>query len=175
LSARFRIHRSGAQVLRDLDRPCAVSIKLLVDVGDALYQPLYGPGAKMPEWLNGLGHSIDLMHLRALRQSAWSTIYRLRRSKPLASRFRSHLLFVLWRSETCLNIRTIRYIVFRSELQIPRIQRDVYAAAAFLCAPNCAARRRSDSSQPRAAAICMPPCAQGIATVGTPARLKGAL
>lgn len=36
------------------------------------------------------------------------------------------------------------------------------AAAAFLWAPSCAARWRSDSSQPRAAAICTPPCAHGI-------------
>jgi D-erythrulose 1-phosphate 3-epimerase len=50
--------------LQDLDGRCAVSVKLLVDIGHALYQPLYGPGARMPEWLNGLGDSIGAFHLQ---------------------------------------------------------------------------------------------------------------
>jgi sugar phosphate isomerase/epimerase len=50
--------------LKDLDGRCAVSVKLLVDIGHALYQPLYGPKANMPEWLNGLGHSIGAFHLQ---------------------------------------------------------------------------------------------------------------
>ncbi len=54
----------GKRFMNDLDGRCAVSVKLLVDIGHALYQPLYGPGAKMPEWLNGLGKSIGAFHLQ---------------------------------------------------------------------------------------------------------------
>jgi D-erythrulose 1-phosphate 3-epimerase len=50
--------------LNDLEGRCAVSIKLLVDIGHALYQPLYGPGARMPAWLHGIGHSIGAFHLQ---------------------------------------------------------------------------------------------------------------
>ena len=50
-----------------------------------------------------------------------------------------------------------------------------FARAVLLCAPICAASWSSDSSASRAAASCMPPCAHGMATVGTPARLKGAV
>jgi D-erythrulose 1-phosphate 3-epimerase len=50
--------------LSDLEGRCAVPVKLLVDVGHALYQPLYGPNARMPEWLHGLGRSIGAFHLQ---------------------------------------------------------------------------------------------------------------
>ena len=50
--------------LADLKGRCAVSVKLLVDIGHALYQPLYGPQANMPEWLNGLGRNIGAFHLQ---------------------------------------------------------------------------------------------------------------
>ena len=48
----------------DLDGRCAVPVKLLVDIGHALYQPLYGPAARMPQWLNALGHEIGAFHLQ---------------------------------------------------------------------------------------------------------------
>jgi D-erythrulose 1-phosphate 3-epimerase len=50
--------------LQDLEGSCAVSVKLLVDIGHALYQPLYGPETRMTEWLNGLGDSIGAFHLQ---------------------------------------------------------------------------------------------------------------
>jgi sugar phosphate isomerase/epimerase len=50
--------------LKDLEGRCAVDVKLLVDIGHALYQPLFGPDAKMPDWLNGLGDSIGAFHLQ---------------------------------------------------------------------------------------------------------------
>jgi sugar phosphate isomerase/epimerase len=50
--------------LSDLEGRCDVSIKLLVDIGHALYQPLYGSEVRMPQWLNGLGHSIGAFHLQ---------------------------------------------------------------------------------------------------------------
>jgi sugar phosphate isomerase/epimerase len=50
--------------LQDLEGRCQVPVKLLVDIGHALYQPLYGPRANMPEWLNGLGRLIGAFHLQ---------------------------------------------------------------------------------------------------------------
>jgi len=52
------------QFLKDLEGRCAIPVALLVDIGHALYQPLYGPNARMPEWLNGLGRSIGAFHLQ---------------------------------------------------------------------------------------------------------------
>lgn len=52
------------QFLKDLEGRCAIPVKLLVDIGHALYQPLYGPEARMPEWLNGLGCAIGAFHLQ---------------------------------------------------------------------------------------------------------------
>jgi len=54
----------GRKFMKDLEGHCAVPVKLLVDIGHALYQPLYGPKANMPEWLNGLGSSIGAFHLQ---------------------------------------------------------------------------------------------------------------
>ena len=54
----------GRKFMKDLEGRCAVPVKLLVDIGHALYQPLYGPKANMPEWLNGLGRSIGAFHLQ---------------------------------------------------------------------------------------------------------------
>src|SRR5215472_15564293 len=51
------------QFLSDLEGRCAVPVTLLVDIGHALYQPLYGANARMPEWLQGLGRSIGAFHL----------------------------------------------------------------------------------------------------------------
>jgi len=54
----------ATRFMKDLDGRCAVSVKLLVDIGHALYQPLFGPDIRMPEWLNGLGGSIGAFHLQ---------------------------------------------------------------------------------------------------------------
>jgi D-erythrulose 1-phosphate 3-epimerase len=50
--------------LEDLEGRSQIPVKLLIDVGHALYQPLYGEKANMPEWLNGLGRSIGAFHLQ---------------------------------------------------------------------------------------------------------------
>jgi sugar phosphate isomerase/epimerase len=50
--------------IKDLEGRCEIPVTLLVDIGHALYQPLYGPNARMPEWLNGLGRSIGAFHLQ---------------------------------------------------------------------------------------------------------------
>lgn len=52
------------QFLKDLEGRCALPVTLLVDIGHALYQPLYGPNARMPEWLHGLGRFIGAFHLQ---------------------------------------------------------------------------------------------------------------
>lgn len=52
------------RLLADLEGRCAVAVKLLVDIGHALYQPLYGPEANMPEWLHGVGRGIGAFHLQ---------------------------------------------------------------------------------------------------------------
>jgi sugar phosphate isomerase/epimerase len=50
--------------IKDLEGRCEIPVLLLVDIGHALYQPLYGPKANMPEWLNGVGRSIGAFHLQ---------------------------------------------------------------------------------------------------------------
>lgn len=52
------------QFIQDLEGRTKIPVKLLIDNGHALYQPLYGPQANMPEWLNGLGRSIGAFHLQ---------------------------------------------------------------------------------------------------------------
>lgn len=42
----------------------AIPVLFVVDVGHALYQPLYGPNANTQEWLMGLGNKIGLIHLQ---------------------------------------------------------------------------------------------------------------
>lgn len=50
--------------LEDLNGRCKVPVKLLLDIGHALYQPLYGSQANMADWLNALGPSIGAFHLQ---------------------------------------------------------------------------------------------------------------
>jgi sugar phosphate isomerase/epimerase len=50
--------------LKDLEARCAVPVTFLIDIGHALYQPLYGPDANIRGWLNGLGRSIGAFHLQ---------------------------------------------------------------------------------------------------------------
>jgi D-erythrulose 1-phosphate 3-epimerase len=52
------------KLISDLEGRCQVPVLLLVDVGHALYQPLYGPHANMKEWLGGLGRLIGAFHLQ---------------------------------------------------------------------------------------------------------------
>jgi sugar phosphate isomerase/epimerase len=54
----------GRKFIHDLEGRSKIPVKLLVDIGHALYQPLYGPKANMPDWLNGLGRSIGAFHLQ---------------------------------------------------------------------------------------------------------------
>jgi sugar phosphate isomerase/epimerase len=52
------------QFMSDLKGRCHVPVQLLIDVGHALYQPLYGPGARMVDWLSGVGQYIGAFHLQ---------------------------------------------------------------------------------------------------------------
>jgi sugar phosphate isomerase/epimerase len=52
------------QFMSDLTGRCHVPVQLLVDVGHALYQPLYGSNARMVDWLSGAGQHIGAFHLQ---------------------------------------------------------------------------------------------------------------
>lgn len=52
------------QLLADLNGDTAVPVRYVIDVGHALYQPLYGPGAALSPWLNALGDRIGVFHLQ---------------------------------------------------------------------------------------------------------------
>jgi sugar phosphate isomerase/epimerase len=53
------------RLTNDLEkRRCGVAMQLLIDVGHALYQPLYGPQANMKHWLQGLGRRIGAFHIQ---------------------------------------------------------------------------------------------------------------
>jgi len=52
------------QFMTDLGDRCQVPVRLLIDIGHALYQPLYGLNARMVDWLSGLGSHIGAFHLQ---------------------------------------------------------------------------------------------------------------
>ncbi len=54
----------AARLMTDLNARCAVPVQLLIDVGHALYQPLYGPQAGLAAWLDRLGPHIGAFHLQ---------------------------------------------------------------------------------------------------------------
>ncbi len=52
------------QLMDDLSGRTAVPVRFVLDVGHALYQPLYGPQAATRPWLQGLGGAIGMIHLQ---------------------------------------------------------------------------------------------------------------
>lgn len=52
------------QFMNDLSGRTAVPIRFVLDVGHALYQPLYGPDAATRPWLDELGETIGMVHLQ---------------------------------------------------------------------------------------------------------------
>ncbi|MCS7062018.1 MAG: TIM barrel protein [Anaerolineae bacterium] len=52
------------RLLADLDGTTAVPVRYVIDVGHALYRPLYGSDAALEPWLNALGHRIGVFHLQ---------------------------------------------------------------------------------------------------------------
>lgn len=52
------------QLAVDLEDHASVPIRYCLDVGHALYEPLYGPEANVESWLTELGDRIGLVHLQ---------------------------------------------------------------------------------------------------------------
>ena len=52
------------QLIADLSGRTAVPVRFVLDVGHALYQPLYGSQANIRSWLDGLADTIGLIHLQ---------------------------------------------------------------------------------------------------------------
>lgn len=52
------------QLLADLKGKTATPVRYVLDVGHALYQPLYGADAALDPWLEALGEHIGLFHLQ---------------------------------------------------------------------------------------------------------------
>jgi sugar phosphate isomerase/epimerase len=51
-------------LLDDLSGRVAVPVRYVIDVGHALYQPLYGPAAEIDDWLEPLSEHIGMVHLQ---------------------------------------------------------------------------------------------------------------
>ncbi len=56
--------RQAQQFMTDLSERCRVPVRLLVDIGHALYQPLYGRTANMKDWLDGVGQHVGAFHVQ---------------------------------------------------------------------------------------------------------------
>jgi sugar phosphate isomerase/epimerase len=52
------------QLLADLSGMTATPVRYVLDVGHALYQPLYGADVRLTPWLDALGDRIGLFHLQ---------------------------------------------------------------------------------------------------------------
>lgn len=52
------------QLARDLESRCAVPVRYVLDVGHALYQPLYGDSSGLTDWLRPLAPYIGVLHLQ---------------------------------------------------------------------------------------------------------------
>ena len=52
------------RLLDDLAGRTAVPVSLVIDVGHALYQPLYGPDATLGGWLEPLADAVGMVHLQ---------------------------------------------------------------------------------------------------------------
>lgn len=52
------------QLLADLRGATATPVRYVLDIGHALYQPLYGPDAALAPWLDALGAQIGIFHLQ---------------------------------------------------------------------------------------------------------------
>lgn len=54
----------AARLMRDLDGRTAVPVRLLVDWGHALFEPLFGADADMDHWMATCGRWIDAFHIQ---------------------------------------------------------------------------------------------------------------
>ncbi len=48
----------------DLNAGSRVPVQYVLDIGHALYEPLYGPGVRLGEWLEALGAHIGILHIQ---------------------------------------------------------------------------------------------------------------
>ena len=48
----------------DLNAGSRVPVQYVLDIGHALYEPLYGPGVRLSEWLEALGAHIGILHIQ---------------------------------------------------------------------------------------------------------------
>jgi sugar phosphate isomerase/epimerase len=54
----------SVRLMRDLDGECRVPVEYVLDIGHALYQPLYGPAARLGEWFAAVGSHIGILHIQ---------------------------------------------------------------------------------------------------------------
>jgi D-erythrulose 1-phosphate 3-epimerase len=54
----------SVRLARDLDGRTAVPMRYVLDIGHALYQPLYGAEATLPAWLDALRGDIGILHIQ---------------------------------------------------------------------------------------------------------------
>jgi sugar phosphate isomerase/epimerase len=52
------------RLARDLEPRCAVPVRYVLDVGHALYQPLYGDSGGLTDWLRPLAPYVGVLHLQ---------------------------------------------------------------------------------------------------------------
>lgn len=52
------------RLARDLEPRCAVPVRYVLDVGHALYQPLYGDSSSLVDWLRPLAPYVGVLHLQ---------------------------------------------------------------------------------------------------------------
>jgi D-erythrulose 1-phosphate 3-epimerase len=54
----------SVRLTRDLSGQCRVPVEYVLDIGHALYEPLYGPEARLAEWFEAVGSHIGILHLQ---------------------------------------------------------------------------------------------------------------
>ena len=52
------------RLARDLEMRCALPVRYVLDVGHALYQPLYGESSNLGDWLRPLARHVGVLHLQ---------------------------------------------------------------------------------------------------------------
>ena len=56
--------QQAAKLLKDLDGRCSIPVKILIDVGHAMYKPLYGDVASIRPWFDVLKRDISCFHIQ---------------------------------------------------------------------------------------------------------------
>jgi sugar phosphate isomerase/epimerase len=53
-----------ARLARDLEGRCRVPVEYVLDIGHALYEPLYGPDVRLADWFEAVGSHIGILHIQ---------------------------------------------------------------------------------------------------------------